>query len=112
MGIFLSCAKEWAIRRWMRGGRYAPSRTLRAGITISEASLVRRERHLDVALDVFDRACRRRHDVEIEDFGRQIQRGAGVGNVDDAGDVSLARRSAQDRVGLRTGVAEFFQIFD
>ncbi len=43
---------------------------------------------------------------------RQPQRGAGVGHVDHAGDVALARRGAQDRIGLRAGIAELLEILD
>ena len=68
----------------MRGGviRSRPA-------SFAQGSLVRRQRHLDAALDVFGRPGRRRHDVEVEDLGRQPQRGAGVGDVDDAGDMAL-----------------------
>jgi hypothetical protein len=50
----------------MRGGR--PQMTVPHP---SQGDLfVLRKRHLDVTLDVFDRTGRRRHDIEIEDFGR------------------------------------------
>ena len=52
------------------------------------------------------------HHVEVEDLGRQPQRGAGVGDIDHARDVALHRRRSQDGVGLRARVAELGQIFD
>ena len=38
---------------------------------VAQGLLVRRQRHLDLAIDVFDRTRRRRHDVEVEDLRRQ-----------------------------------------
>ena len=37
---------------------------------------------------------------------------AQLGSIDHAGDMALARRGAQDRIGLRAGIAEFLQIRD
>ena len=67
----------------------------RAGIYLSGDSGI-----VDAALDVLDRPGRRRHDVEVENLGRQPQRGAGIRNIDDAGDVALHRRGAEDGIGL------------
>ena len=39
-------------------------------------------------------------DVEVEDRGRQVQRCAGVGDVDDAAEASLDRRGVDQQVGL------------
>src|SRR5467141_2898810 len=69
-------------------------------------SFVRRHRHIHPARDVLDRARRARHDIEIEYVGRQPQGRAGIGNVDDAGDMPLHRRGAKDGVGPRLRVAE------
>ena len=42
-------------------------------------------------------------DVELEDFGGQPQRRTGVGNIDDAADMPLYRRRAEQRsLGLGT----------
>src|SRR5262245_8191925 len=103
----LSLKTLWSLRGGCGAAKARPSRTPSRG-----ELLVRRERHLDVALDVFDRARRRRHHVEIKDFRRQPQRGAGVGHVDHAGDMALAWRGAEDRIGLRAGIAELFEILD
>ena len=80
----------------LRGG------TLHAAALRSfEALVVRRRRDIDSALDVLDGAGRARHHVELEDVGRKPQRGAGIGNIDDSGNVALHRRGSEDRIGLR-----------
>src|ERR1700733_5646191 len=92
----------------MRGGR--PQMTVPHP---SQGDLfVGRKRHVDAALDVFDRTGRRRHDVEVEDFRRQIECRASVRDIDDAADMALHRRNTENGIGLRTGVAELLQIFD
>ena len=75
-------------------------------LTCPATSASRRHPH------VLDRSGRARHDVEVEDLGRQPQRRARVRDVDHARDVALARRGAEDRVGLRARVAELGQILD
>src|ERR1700722_3359736 len=92
----------------MRGGR--PQMTVPHP---SQGDLfVGRKRHVDAALDVFDRTGRRRHDVEVEDFRREVQRCAGIRNIDDAADMALHRGNTENGVGLRTGIAELLQILD
>src|SRR5258708_16966278 len=85
---------------------------LRRSALSRAGSLVLRQRHMDIALDVLDRTSRGRHDVEIEYFCRQPQGRTGVGHVDNAGDVALARSRSQDRIGLRAGIAELLQVLD
>jgi hypothetical protein len=53
-----------------------------------------------------------RHEIAVEDVGRQPERGTGVGYVDHAGDVPLDRRRAEDRVGLSPGIAELLKMLD
>ena len=58
------------------------------------------------------RAGRRRADVEVEDRRRQVERAAGVRDVDDAADAALDRRRAEQQVGLLAGVAELLEVLD
>src|SRR4051794_30983992 len=58
------------------------------------------------------RAGRRRRDVDVEDRGRDVDRGAGVRDVHDPGQPALDRCRAQDHVGLLGGVAELRQVVD
>src|SRR5215207_9525570 len=51
-------------------------------------------------------------DVEVEDGGRQVQGGAGVGDVDDAADPPLDRGRAEQQVGLLARVAEGLEVLD
>src|SRR5216684_8367872 len=73
---------------------------------------VRRHRYIHPAGDVLDRARRTRHDIEIENVGRQPQGRAGIGNIDDAGDMPLHWRRAEDGISLRLRVAELGEVLD
>src|SRR5690606_20402567 len=46
-------------------------------------------REIDARSDPLYGTCRARIDVELEDFGRDGQRGAGIRDVDDAADATL-----------------------
>jgi len=50
--------------------------------------------------------------IESEDIRRQPQRRAGVGDIDDAGNVPLHRSGPENGVGLGPRIAELGQIFD
>jgi DNA-binding CsgD family transcriptional regulator len=68
-----------------------------AGIVVERhdtPSKIERQRHLDTLVDEFRRSGGARLDVESEDLGRQIERGAGIGNVDAAGRFLLAANAA------------------
>src|SRR3954453_14801405 len=53
-----------------------------------------------------------RPDVELEDGGRDVQRYAGVRDVNDAAHPAFDRRRADDRISLLARVAEVLQIID
>src|SRR3981081_524332 len=91
----------------MRGGRY-----LTVPHPVAGELFVGRERYVDTTLDMLDRPGRRRHDVEIENLRRQIQRGTGIRNINDAADMSLHGSNTQDRIGLCPGIAELLEILD
>jgi len=61
---------------------------------------------------MFDRSGRIRHHIESEDIRRQPQRRAGVGDIDDAGNVPPAPERSENGVGLGPRIAELGQIFD
>src|SRR5260370_37791017 len=81
-------------------------------MTREKWSLVGGHRYIHPARDMLDRPRRTRHDIEIEDVGRQPQGRAGIGNIDDARDMSLHRRGAKDGVGLRLPVAELGEVLE
>src|SRR2546423_13915314 len=53
-----------------------------------------------------------RTDVEVEDRGGDVDRGARIGNVDHARQPSLDRRGAQDHVSLYVAVPELGEVVD
>ncbi len=61
---------------------------------------------------MLDRPRRRRHDVEVEDFRRQPQRGASIRHVDNARYMALDRRRSENGIGLRARITELLQILD
>ena len=54
----------------------------------------------------------RGRDVEVEDRRGQVERAAGVRDVDHPADPALDRRGAEQQVRLRAGVAELLQVVD
>src|SRR5690348_17700928 len=53
-----------------------------------------------------------RTDVEVEDGGGDVDRGARVGNVDHARQPSLDRRRPQDHISLYVAVPELGEVVD
>src|SRR5262249_19054218 len=64
------------------------------------------------ARDHLLRAFGVRPDVEIEDSGRDVQRHARIGDIDDAAHAALDRCGTDDRIGLLAGITEVLQIVD
>src|SRR5262245_54625748 len=56
------------------------------------------------------RSARRRTGVEVEDLGGQVERAAGVGDVDDAADPPFDGGRAEEQVGLLAAVAELLEV--
>src|SRR3990172_3802741 len=83
---------------------------VRLPLALARAAAGAREGAL--AADHVARTLRVGPDIELEDLGRDIDRGADIRNVHDAGDAALDRRRAQDRVSLLARVAELLEIGD
>lgn len=72
------------------------------------SSLLRHRTRAQLSLD----GLGTRRDVKVKDIHGQADGGAGVGNVDDSGDVALDGDAAEHQVDLVVGVAVAFQVLD
>lgn len=88
-----------------------PLRLLSLGKDIDTSLAVRADRRLSIValLEPF-RAHTGRSDVAVKDLGRQRDCHAGVGDVDERGDVAFDWSGAQQQVDLLDGVAQVAEV--